>query len=343
MSENTVVNIAFSSGVESMYMLQMAMERGFKVNLVFINVAGDPGMSIGEIARMQETIKFFRNPELKGRYPGKINDVLYYLRRPHGNIPLNTGYGDQRGLQLISNNMTQQWSTILAMMKVRQSMLSHGNYPTTFIGWAKDDCSDTTLNENDFSAGMYQELLQSPIRVGRMGNSDNLAKPFRAPLWEMTKRQIFNKIDPDIRGNVMPNGQARIYEERRLLVHEPFKEKIEEYKKAGIPVQEDYEFDISEPNNINYLIKRLSGHVWYTDLELPSDARTLITLVQDRPILHERQSWLAEHELCNLKSNLREAVWGFYQAAQKFKWPDPIAQPDGKSYDEEGDEKRFEA
>ena len=322
----TKVNIAFSSGVESMYMLQMAMERDMDITLVFINVGVDPRISIGEIARMQKTIDFFRDHENKNLYPGRIVDVIYCLRSPHGNIPIDSDHTrSAHGLMLISNSMTQQWATVLGMMKVRQAQLNkHGGYPTTFIGWAKDDSSDVSFCENDFSSGMYQELLHAPIRIGRMGNSDNLAKPFRAPLWDLSKEEIFRRIDADIRGNVMPNGQCTFSGVGNLIVHTPFPEKVEEYKKARIPVQDKYEFDISEQTPINYLIRRFAKFLRHTDFDLPKEADHLIDLLQENPILQERQAWITGGELVHLRGNFIRIMKDFHAAAGNFEWPGPV-------------------
>ena len=77
----TTVNIAFSGGVESTYLLQLALEKGFNVNLCIINVGGVAENRLGELIAMEKIIKFFLSklseekdylPKAKWTTPKKI-------------------------------------------------------------------------------------------------------------------------------------------------------------------------------------------------------------------------------------------------------------------------------
>lgn len=62
----TTVNLAFSGGVESTYLLQLALEKGFDVNLCMINAGGIPEVRLGELIAMERIVKLPRLAGLGG-------------------------------------------------------------------------------------------------------------------------------------------------------------------------------------------------------------------------------------------------------------------------------------
>ena len=114
----TTVNIAFSGGVESVYLLQLALERGFNVNLCLINVHNVLDNRLGELVACEKIIKYFETrmredqdylPKASWKYAGQIKDIIHVAVCPW--VP---SQNDNRSP--VTFEVTQQFSTILGMM-----------------------------------------------------------------------------------------------------------------------------------------------------------------------------------------------------------------------------------
>lgn len=312
-----LINIAFSGGVESVYMLQMAMEQGHSVNIVYINASGNPLHCIGELMNLQKVLAYFRDPVNKKRYPGTIKEVFYFLSKAHNNIVNGSTWREREG-GLVTVDITQQWTVTLAMMKVRQTMLS-GRYPTTFIGWIYEDSSDVSYDEMDFSAAEYKRLLELPAELGKLNNSDKMAKPFRAPLWELAKKDIWLKIEPDLKEFVILNGSAHIDRKKNVIIHIPLINKAEEYELAGIPCEATYEFPLDD-SDFCFLLKRFAQELFPDDVGLPPDAIRLVNWVQGNYMMDIRQAFYYESDIVGYKNKFIRNLKEYYRSARLFQW-----------------------
>lgn len=323
--------VPVSGGLESTYLLQQAMTRKADITVVFINVCGVGQGCVGELLSMNKTLEFFRSKDLdKIKYPGKIVEVIYYLAKPYLNI-VNRGapvFQDLQNRQ--TNNINQQISVVMALAKVRSSIVAKSlgqKSPTTVIGWLHEDSSDLSLDDYDFSEAEYQDLLNLPVTLGRLSNADRLAVPFRAPLWKMTKQQVWAQLDPALEPFIIPNGWGKYEEENSCIVHTPHDYKKEEYEEAGIPIKDEYVLEIKD-DGLGFFVKRLLGMVTWKDLDLPQEARSLINQVNEQPIILYLENFIYEERLANLKGNFKHAVQSLHEAAAKFAWPvpEPIAE-----------------
>lgn len=320
--------VPVSGGLESTYLLQKAMSMNAKITVVFINVVGVAEGMVGELLSMNKTLDYFRSKNLdKVQYPGEITKVIYYLAKPYLNVvdrgsPVNREFQNRQ-----TNNINQQMSVIMALAKVRAGIVSESvgvESPTVMIGWLKEDSSEVSYDEYDFSAAEYQELLNLPVSLCRLSNADRLAVPFRAPLWEMTKRQVWNKLDKSLEPFIIPNGWCKYEEENSWVIHTPFNNKQQEYADAGIPIQSSYCLAI-EDNALGFFVKLLLKMVTWKDLDLPQEARSLINIVNDQPFIDFRENFIYEARLSSLQMDFKYRVWALYEAAYKFDWPkDPI-------------------
>jgi len=323
MSLNIIVPV--SGGLESTYLLQHAMTMRAKITVVYINVSGVAEGSVGELLSMNKTLDYFRSKDLdKKQYPGEIVEVLYYLAKPYLNVLHSNGYhGETQNRQ--ANNINQQISVVMALTKLRSALVAHSRgveSPTVLIGWLKEDSSDVSYDDYDFSAAEYQEFLKLPVTLGRLSNSDRLAIPFRAPLWEMTKQQVWSKLDPALEPFIIPNGWCKYEEENSWVIHTPFDNKKQEYVDAKIPIEEKYTLQIEE-TDLGFFVKRLLKMVTWKDLNLPREAQFLINLVNDQPFIDARENFIYESRLTVLKDNFKNAVKELYSAASRFEWPTP--------------------
>jgi len=322
MSLNLIVPV--SGGLESTYLLQHAMTMRAKITVVFINVAGVAEGMLAELLSMNKTLEYFRSKDLdKTQYPGEIVDVIYYLAKPYLNV-ITRGYPMSRDFQnRQTNNINQQMSVVMALTKVRSAIVSNSigaESPTVLIGWLKEDSSEVSYDDYDFSAAEYQEFLKLPVTLGRLSNSDRLAIPFKAPLWEMTKQQVWDKLNPALKSFIMPNGWCRYEEENSWVIHTPFDNKKYEYVDAGIPIEPTYTLQI-ENNDLGFFAKLLLKMVTWQDLNLPKEAQRLVNLVNDQPFIDARENFIYESRLSVLKDNFKLAVKELHSAASRFEWP----------------------
>lgn len=317
------VNISFSGGVESMALLQLAMEKGHNINLVIQNLSGTPEGTVAELLTTRKTIAFFRDHPDKEKYKGKISEVYYMIGLPHLNRPATSRWDTDRLCDLVTNCMSQQWGCIQNLMVFRQASILKGAYPATWIGWMKEDAADYNHEECDFTTAELQEMLQIPTRIGVLGSGDRVARPFRAPLWDMTKREIWDYIDPDIRDNAIPNGKGYYDCEYDVITHTPHGFKKTEYKEAGIPIKDTYKFDAtSEGEEFRFFLKQFMGQITPLDLDLPPEARTLVQVLAKKIV--EPNCWIDTDDIQKLKRDTRWVVEEAHKAAFQFTWPVPI-------------------
>lgn len=243
----TTVNLAFSGGVESTYLLQLALEKGFDVNLCMINAGGVPEVRLGELIAMERIVKFYKEqmreqqdylPRAQWTLKGRIMDDMHFA-----GCPFSARQSVSKSM--VAFDVTQQFAIILGMLAIRREYVDH-YMPTTWIGWIKEDCSDSTFFEMDHSEEDYQALLKLPEVIGSLSNADNIGVKFRAPLWEMSKSEIYSKLMDGVKPLLIPNGLSYPNWPNDRVDHVVYKDKQEEWKTAGIPCEREYRFPISE-------------------------------------------------------------------------------------------------
>ena len=243
----TMVNLAFSGGVESTYLLQLALERGFNVNVVMINANNHLDTRIGEIIVMERIIKFYKEvtregkdylPRTQQRFKGEIKDIIH--------VPVCPFPASQNEFKsLVTYDVTQQFAIVLGMLAARRDYVDTA-MPSTWIGWIKGDAAETTFNETDFTEDDYGTLLKLPKTIGPLSNADNIGVEFRAPLWDMDKRDIYDGLVDEVKEMIIPNGAGHIRWKSDTAVHVPYDHKLAEWKAAGIPSQAEYAFNIKD-------------------------------------------------------------------------------------------------
>lgn len=275
----TTVNIAFSGGVESTYLLQLALEKGFDVNLCIINVGGVPEFRLAELITMERIIKFYTNemteqkdylPKAKQTLTGRIVDTMHMA-----GCPFFARQTPERSL--VSTGVTQQFGVVLGMLAIRREYVDNF-MPSTWIGWTKDDCAERTFNELDHSEKDYQALLNLPELIGPLSNADNIGIKFRAPLWEMTKAEVYAKLMDGAKELIIPNGHSHRNWSNGTVCHVVHQDKQKEWEAAGIPCQREYHFHIA---TASWVARFITGDLLPADVGQPDtrECRELLQLV----------------------------------------------------------------
>lgn len=251
-----VVNIAFSGGTESTALMVYALEKGFEVNLCVLNVSNSMETFLFELAnarKVAEAVKEFN-------YPGKIYEVIA-LSTPRWSPPMGMNCG------VCVNSITQQFSVALAMMDIRRYLLERCN-PTTFIGWIKGDASENSFNEYDHSLKDYADLLNIPVMLGKISNADRTQIPFRAPFWDMTKKEVFELIPDPLLKFVLHTGRGSVSFKEDLITYTAYPNKKREWEGAGIEteMQTKWSYPLSE---ISLEDRVFTGQVTASDFGLP--------------------------------------------------------------------------
>ena len=324
------INIAFSAGLESVYMLQKALEDGHSVNVCWLNVVGHPETCAFEMLRTKEIVDYFRSR--KEEFKGKINDVYYHTARTHFNIVPQAGNHYDSGCTLVTTTQTQQWGVVVGMMKIRQSMIRH-EYPTTWVGWCNYDTAEYSADENDITAAEYAELLSIPVTIGNLSRSDRIAYPFRAPLWDMSKKQIWDLVRDDLKPFIILNGTATFDEEHSVLTYTAGDYKKEQYVQEGIPFEETSPIIVDSSTDIGFAVKLFCGVVDPIDINLPQEARSFVRKLQNDNLLKDIQPFCRESVFGDLKFDFTFKADRLWKAAHEFVWPVPEEKPKEKIFE----------
>lgn len=262
----TTVNIAFSGGVESVYLLQHALERGFNVNICLINVHNVLDNRLGELAACEKIINYFNTriledqeylPKASWKYAGQIKDIIHV-----GVCPWVPNQTDNRSP--VSYEVTQQFATILGMMYCRREYLERF-IATCWIGWIKQDAAEFSCDEHDHSEEDYGALLRLPEILGPLSNSDNIGVQFRAPLWDMDKRDIYNALEDGLKELLIPNGSGSVNVKEGLVTHTPYSGKVDEWKRIGLAAEKEYVYDYGK---VSWMVRYVCGALLPADVEI---------------------------------------------------------------------------
>lgn len=228
------VNIAFSGGIESTALLQKALMDGHNVNVCMINVHGAYTLRLVEIMACEALIDTYKYKTIKSpeRYPGEICDIIH--------VPVTPWVTCQKTRNnIVSPNITQQFATALGMLAIRREYFPDG-MPSTWIGWIKEDTSDHSYQELEFSDNDYKQLLNLPKLIGSISNADKIGVSFRAPFWDYRKEDIYREIDDDVKHLIIPNGTVEPSDGGAKLLLLPHAEKFTEWERCGAVDKEKF-------------------------------------------------------------------------------------------------------
>lgn len=313
----SVINIAFSGGLESTALLQKALREGYEVNVCMINVHGNYNLRLPELIACEKIIEVYRKKiqEDTDYYPGKIIGCIHTPVPPWVSCHSGT-------FTLATFNVTQQFSTALGMMAIRREQMSR-YMPSTWIGWIKEDTSDYDFHEMAFSEKEYQELLDLPKTIGSLSNADNIGISFRAPLWDVPKAEIYASIDDDVKPLIIPNGSLRISADGDKVSIIPHEDKVEEWKKAGIynknkyaRVDGDWELMDEQPlpaytyrvEDASFLARYLSGLLLPSDVGLEDTVTARALIKRLSPFFAKGRTIFYPDDYKRLQSEITEIV-----------------------------------
>lgn len=261
----TQVNIAFSGGIDSTALLMLALRRGFQVNLHMINVSGIPETMLFEMYTMYLIVEAVKKMTFKN---GCINTVSYAMVSPFP-ARMKGGQADSP----VCNSITQQLATAFGMADIRR--MNYDEVPGTWIGWNRADAAETSLCEWDHSEKDYSDLLTVvPSIVGRLGNADNLETPFRTPLWDMDKKEIYAMLPQELKDLVLVNGKARVWAHENKAVYNAYPHKLKELsQQLDMEMPEHWEVPLTD---IPGHIRIMCGFGLPSDVGLPDEAMSLV-------------------------------------------------------------------
>jgi hypothetical protein len=259
----TVVNIAFSSGIDSTALLIMALRKGFRVNLHMINVSGILETTMFEAYAMQRIVDEVKKMEFKGN--GGIDKISYGMHAPFK--------AWQSGPETpVCNSIVQQFATVLGMANIRR--MNSNSLPGTWIGWNREDASESSFCEYDHSEQDYDDMVNLlPKLIGRLGNGDNLETPFRLPLWNKSKKEIYSILPPSIRNLTVVNGRASVIPEKNKVVYNAYPHKLKELGlQLDMEMREHWEVPLTD---IPAHIRIMCGYGLPADIEMESTEESL--------------------------------------------------------------------
>jgi hypothetical protein len=310
----TTVNIAFSGGVESVYLLQLALERGFNVNLCLINVHNALNNRLAELIACEKIIKYFETriredqeylPKTSWKYAGQIKDIIHVAVCPW--VP---SQNDNRSPATFE--VTQQFSTILGMMYCRREYLDRF-IATCWIGWIKQDASEFSCDEHDHSEEDYGALLRLPQVIGPLSNADNIGVQFRAPLWEMDKLDIYNSLEEGLKELLIPNGSGCVNSKEGTVTHTPYSGKVDEWRRAGIPTDKEYVYDYTQAS---WMTRYVCGSLLPADVEIEDTPATREMLCTLSPFFSKGRTVIRPNDHYSIKREIKNLVHDLIRTCQ---------------------------
>lgn len=200
--------IAFSGGVESMYLAQMYIEQGYAVELTY-------GCVNGRAAEVYEASLVYRAYEQLTKLYSKAR--IWLVHSP------KSFFGTHRGANR-SLRVNQQFRT--ACMLTDAQGREFDNTVVFAVGWLKEDAYETSLSFSDLTERQYDELKHYPITVNPLSRLSAHPIPILTPLWDLTKRVVYERINPELKDYLVLN----------MIGPDISPAKLEEYKTANIPL-----------------------------------------------------------------------------------------------------------
>lgn len=258
------VNIAFSAGIDSTALLILGLRRGFKVNLHMINVSGIPETMMYEAYTMWRIVEEVKKMTFKS---GSIGTISYCFEAP---FPARMGNGKETQ---VCNSIVQQLATVLGMVDVRR--MNYEECPGTWIGWNKSDAAESSLIEWDHTEQDYHDLANVvPAIIGRLGNADNLETPFRMPLWDLNKKEIYAILPQQLKDLTLVNGKAHVHPGENKATYNAYPHKLKELSmQLDMEMPEHWDVVLTD---IPVHIRIMCGYALPSDVGLPDEAMELV-------------------------------------------------------------------
>lgn len=184
-----IAKIAFSGGMESTYLAQMFLEKEHT----------DVELYFGAITCMTpdpiEASLVYRNyDKLKELYPTK-KITLHYV---------NKNYFETADIKGQRINYVNQAFRVTCLCT---DLMSHiGDYIVA-CGWTGGSAMEESLTCGCYTKDDYLEMLKFPRTINHLTRASAFPHTIQAPLWGMTKREIFNKLNPELLDYVVVNNQ----------------------------------------------------------------------------------------------------------------------------------------
>lgn len=331
----SVINLAFSGGIESTYLLQKLLLGNNRVNIIFANLTGGPSGYLGEMLRAKQIIDWF-NIKLSDKESSYskarscIGNVTWNIGIPYLNLWRGNSYNNDNSP--VMTGVSQQYALVELLAEHKKERRSSDFYPSTVIGWIKEDATEYSLNEYDFTEAEYQELLNFPVRLGRLSNSDLVAKPFRAPLWEMRKIDIWDALDPELKELVLPNGSGNFDEEGLNFIHEISTAKELELEGKNIPYKSTYKIPVPK-GDFGFFVRLLGHQLTTEEFGLPDDAYKYLNYCREQFVISKFPS-VKDNTLWCLAGDFKRYMKEVHADAVLFAWPEEV-KPKGKFEEKE--------
>lgn len=201
-----VAKIAFSGGMESTYLAQLFLEKEWfdTIRLYFGAISGvtpDP---------LEASLVYRNYKKLVSLYPNKRITLFY----------VNKNYFDSSQCEAAINLVNQAFRVACLCTDITSES---GNFLVA-CGWTGDGDIESTLNLGGYTKNDYLEMLEFPRKISHLTRGATFPHTILAPLWGMTKKEIFNKLNPELRDYVVVNNRNG----------EIVDNKLDEYDSAGI-------------------------------------------------------------------------------------------------------------
>lgn len=151
-------------------------------------------------------------------------------------------------------------------------------YPGVWIGWLKQDAAEFSNLEYDHTEEDYRDLLELPKKLGRLAVADRTGTVYRAPLWELSKQQVFDMIPPELHPFVIHTGEGAVFRGRGAdskIVYNVVEAKRIEWRASKMKDEmcgEHWEYKLSE---IPLRYRLLADEVNAADIGLPPECDQL--------------------------------------------------------------------
>jgi len=201
------VRLAFSGGVESLYLAQMFLENKKKVELYYGNIRGafaDP-IEAGLVYRC-----FLKLREL---YGNKVD--LFYCTQKY--------FTSSQSQKLDDSHYVNQAFRVACMLT---DMMAYGGDHIYACGWTGSGAIEESLNTACYTRADYQAMTLLPRMLHPFSRAYSFPHTILTPLHNQSKVEIFNKLNPELLDYLVLNS-----DNGRVTTA-----KIEEYEEANLPL-----------------------------------------------------------------------------------------------------------
>lgn len=275
------VLIPFTGGVESTYLVQKALEDKREVVLGYFGVTQSALARLPEIVARRHMIDYFRT-----KYKNQIITECYGFFEHMCQVPKENTFS--------CSSLRQQWNLVNNLIAAN-TIYNHNGVvlDAIWIGWAGYDTSEYSLSNIDFSAAEYEQFRQMFADGLYLSSFDkSMKKPFLPLMNEMSKKDILNRIDPELHKWIIGNGQGYYRNKEETVEHAPYSVKETEYKDSDVPVNtffpmvelnpaEQALVEFQHPEYYNIPMKYNGYRRWLNDIDIKyhSFLKTAITRV----------------------------------------------------------------